>query len=745
MKKSQITPFVIIGLFLLVVAGLFLIVPKKEIADQNFDSNEFDSEASNIKMFVNNCLTELLKESVNKHGVSEESKPKIKGEIESKAAGCISVPLFEEKGYKLVASHPEVAIIIDEIVQVDLDMQVTISKNEKVTLINNFRIEIPKSAVFQLKTDSGILLEDANIYSPEGGANIHIPKGTMALDAEGNPATAVMLSVVDLFNSGQVNEVVMGNTYQALPDGLTFSNPAKISIKYDSGDIPAGFSEEDLAIAYFDHALGIWRGLPSSTVDKSTQTINAETNHFSDYRVTFNCGKVDWQQIEYDYGRVYYHLFGDDETCNGRFWVEEKEGEYNKAFHEKESDNYFPQITALNEPTKYQYPKFSFVKHENAEKEGPYATYYYFYYDDLKSAYTNYIWNGEKWNHNPNSPSKISLAMRNYFYLPTDWDKDDQLKEGVCYHWYYDSYENKQKCQVYGYDIVKDNGIDLFEVEESQVGFFTGDNNNLGGDTLKDESCVCKDNGEEDITCDCDLATFKTFGYKNKDFRGAVKLPFYVPKEGACIMEDEKGIPDISVMIKGSEGDYFGYEEGNLFEARIRNPGLLGNEYYNDAPELYFNLDFKKLLLEDSDYKGVKGADLINKETSFKPGWNQITLFVKNGDDDACLWADAKILIRGSRIFFEEEYLEDNEWCDVESDTTINDWCEYDFAYGNEIARGQGECIYNFNNQPNYPNNVDMEGCYKMTAVCKPGQKKEILQEPCGRCHVFNSNIRCDN
>ena len=68
------------------------------------------------------------------------------------------------------------------------------------------------------------------------------------------------------------------------PEGTHFAKPVTLELPYDRASLPAGVSEGDLAVHYWNPVLGDWEKLESS-VDARNQIVRAQTTHFSLYQI----------------------------------------------------------------------------------------------------------------------------------------------------------------------------------------------------------------------------------------------------------------------------------------------------------------------------------------------------------------------------------------------------------------------------------------------------------------------------
>jgi hypothetical protein len=136
-----------------------------------------------------------------------------------------------------------------------------------------------------IKTDSkGIVQETFTATSPDGKLTITIPKGTKALDKNGNPLKSLTAAVDESPPDPPANANVIGLAYNFGPAGATFDPPITFTWSYDPAALPAGVSEEDLVIAYYDATAGKWVEL-QCVVDTANNKITASVSHFTTFAI----------------------------------------------------------------------------------------------------------------------------------------------------------------------------------------------------------------------------------------------------------------------------------------------------------------------------------------------------------------------------------------------------------------------------------------------------------------------------
>ncbi|MDP3542004.1 MAG: hypothetical protein Q8T11_05985 [Elusimicrobiota bacterium] len=85
-------------------------------------------------------------------------------------------------------------------------------------------------------------------------------------------------------NESRKGLVAASEGVQYGPAGTRFAKPVTLELPYNRASLPAGVSENALAVHYWNPALGDWEKLASS-VDAQNQIVRAQTSHFSLYQI----------------------------------------------------------------------------------------------------------------------------------------------------------------------------------------------------------------------------------------------------------------------------------------------------------------------------------------------------------------------------------------------------------------------------------------------------------------------------
>lgn len=136
---------------------------------------------------------------------------------------------------------------------------------------------------FRIDSD-GKILETITATSADGKLTITIPKGTIALDKDGDPLSSLTAAIDPSPPDPPEGANIIGLAYDFGSDGATFDPPITLSYTYDPAEIPEGVAEEDLVVECYPKEIGEWEECISS-VDTITHTITALVDHFTTFAI----------------------------------------------------------------------------------------------------------------------------------------------------------------------------------------------------------------------------------------------------------------------------------------------------------------------------------------------------------------------------------------------------------------------------------------------------------------------------
>ncbi|GEM_PF-3372277 len=132
--------------------------------------------------------------------------------------------------------------------------------------------------------DNGLIEQDVEIVSSDGTLSLLIPKGTSALNLEGEPLAELIGCLFNNPPDPPQGSEGLGATYRFHSEGATFFPPLFLKFYYNDSDIPEGVNEEDIYVAFYDDSKNEWVAL-ESFVDTENNVITVYLTHLSLYRV----------------------------------------------------------------------------------------------------------------------------------------------------------------------------------------------------------------------------------------------------------------------------------------------------------------------------------------------------------------------------------------------------------------------------------------------------------------------------
>ncbi|MBI4283227.1 MAG: hypothetical protein HY663_02015 [Chloroflexi bacterium] len=129
-----------------------------------------------------------------------------------------------------------------------------------------------------LTVDStGYVRNTARLTTPANDVILDISLGTIMLTSSGAAPSSLSIAAPATVPPSPQGKVVIG-ARDLGPNGMTFSPAITLSLTYSESDLPAGASESELVIAFWDGAT--WVPL-QTTVDAEANTLSAPVTHFT--------------------------------------------------------------------------------------------------------------------------------------------------------------------------------------------------------------------------------------------------------------------------------------------------------------------------------------------------------------------------------------------------------------------------------------------------------------------------------
>ncbi|MFC1966945.1 CARDB domain-containing protein, partial [Chloroflexota bacterium] len=111
---------------------------------------------------------------------------------------------------------------------------------------------------------------------------LKVARGIIGKDSEGSRLSKITIKEKEAPPEAPANSNIVGLAYDIGPSGATFNPPIDLTVKYDPAELPAGLTENDLYLAWWDGSQ--WQKL-ESTVNTEANTISASISHFTEFAV----------------------------------------------------------------------------------------------------------------------------------------------------------------------------------------------------------------------------------------------------------------------------------------------------------------------------------------------------------------------------------------------------------------------------------------------------------------------------
>ncbi len=132
--------------------------------------------------------------------------------------------------------------------------------------------------------EDGRVQQRLDLLSADERVELRVEANSTALTDDNEP-----LSVIQIDSAGATPELperasVVGQIYDLLPNGASFSPAATIKITYDPESIPEDVNAEDLKMAYVDRVTDEWVELESD-VHTGVLKVEAQADHFTAFTI----------------------------------------------------------------------------------------------------------------------------------------------------------------------------------------------------------------------------------------------------------------------------------------------------------------------------------------------------------------------------------------------------------------------------------------------------------------------------
>ena len=117
-KKSQVTIFLILGTVIVITIATLVVVTrystKKTLKQEIIDANEIAFNVQPVKNFVEECLSIVSKDALNKTFGNPPIKEKLEEFVKDDIDFCLDFSIFEEQGFDISRGVSSVDVSINK-------------------------------------------------------------------------------------------------------------------------------------------------------------------------------------------------------------------------------------------------------------------------------------------------------------------------------------------------------------------------------------------------------------------------------------------------------------------------------------------------------------------------------------------------------------------------------------------------------------------------------------------------------
>ncbi|MBI4439189.1 hypothetical protein HY640_04615, partial [Candidatus Woesearchaeota archaeon] len=179
-KKAQLSLFIILGIALLLSAGLLLLT--KEKPKTKTPEAELEQEALAVQKYIDQCLQQALTGAENT-GLREDQKEQQeaiqKAYVQYSMKSCADLKTFEKQGLQTSAKEPEATISLEgNVLAAILKYPVKVRKGQAEITLSAFSHYIKKEASATITQDQYGTTTERTIITDDKKAELHIPAET---------------------------------------------------------------------------------------------------------------------------------------------------------------------------------------------------------------------------------------------------------------------------------------------------------------------------------------------------------------------------------------------------------------------------------------------------------------------------------------------------------------------------------------------------------------------------------------
>lgn len=149
---------------------------------------------------------------------------------------------------------------------------------KNITLTAQSGCTVPTPEIHAITDTSGGQISQSNVTVNIPANALGTSQGSVSVSVS-NAATVVSSANATPMKSSVKTISASNSSGQSI---TSLNNNASLVITYDPAELPVGFDESKIQLAYFDTTTGQWEPV-AATVDTTNNTLSAQVSHFTDY------------------------------------------------------------------------------------------------------------------------------------------------------------------------------------------------------------------------------------------------------------------------------------------------------------------------------------------------------------------------------------------------------------------------------------------------------------------------------
>ncbi|HLC96477.1 MAG TPA: hypothetical protein VJH97_04100 [Candidatus Nanoarchaeia archaeon] len=310
--RSQITPYVILGLLIL-VAAIFLLNFQMEPAAKTMNAqeetlNQLEDSFNAVSTSMDECAKLVVINAIEENGLN---KTGIETQINSHLIACVgsTIAEYQQRGIDISVQSIDTNVDIStDVIVVTIEYPMQFSSKGSSKKVSYFYSNIPRTVYARIPYDSNCMVtSDVGAISFDKKASLTLPKGVIAKKSDGTCLEEIQIRLDNPLSSVISLAPI---SYNALPQGSTFDPYIIFEFRYTDKDYTdyvsqrnaAGLTpipENDLSIAYYDTVDGVYRPYDfdpaplQNVAYPGENRIIANISHFTDVVISADCNGLE--------------------------------------------------------------------------------------------------------------------------------------------------------------------------------------------------------------------------------------------------------------------------------------------------------------------------------------------------------------------------------------------------------------------------------------------------------------------